>query len=144
MSISCVAVKLFLPFVFLFPAPTALWMFSFSCVRLRQQCSARNNDDLLVLRRTAGMAKSKKSGAMQQKFCYDWLGKIICCVFTSSCSQWAHLLLRLHPGCVKFLVNVACILCESCPAGNFILPYISYFAKIIHIALFLTVFSSEF
>jgi len=66
------------------------------------------------------------------------------CVHIKLLSVGTLIAAPLHPGCVKFLVNVACILCESCPAGNFILPYISYFAKIIHIALFLTVFSSEF
>jgi hypothetical protein len=34
-------------------------------VRLRQQCSARNYDDLLVLRRTAGMEESKTAYKIQ-------------------------------------------------------------------------------
>jgi hypothetical protein len=109
MCISCVAVKLFLPFVFLFPAPTALWMFSFSCVRLRQQCSARNYDDLLVLRRTAGMAESKKIQSNAAHILLRLAGQnyIMLCVHIKLLSVGTLIAAPLHPGCVKFLVNVS-------------------------------------
>lgn len=85
--------------------------------------NARNYDDLLVLWRTAGMEESKIkfSGRSNAANILLRLAGQIYMFAHQSCCRYGRTYCCLHPGCVKFLVCVACILSQSCPAGNLLL-----------------------